>query len=409
MSKIFLGRENVPIFGWCSNVEIEEKAHEQLKNTAKMPFIFKHLAVMPDVHWGMGSTVGSVIPTKNAIIPAAVGVDIGCGMMAVKLNLTANDLPENLKSLRLEIEAAVPHGKTSYNNRDDYGGWRDLISMPISAIWSFSLEPTFKKICEKYPKLESKNHVNHLGTLGTGNHFIEICLDENEDVWVMLHSGSRGIGNAIGRTFIELAKKECAQWMVPLPDSDLAYFPKDHLLFDDYWQALCWSQEYAAVNREIMMRNVLGIIRQNIKNVDVDINVVDAAINCHHNYAAFENHFGENVLITRKGAIRARKGELGIIPGSMGARSFIVRGKGNADSFNSCSHGAGRVMSRTQAKKIISLSEHEEATKGVECKKDISTLDESPAAYKNIDDVMESQKDLVEIVHTLKQVLCIKG
>lgn len=592
---------------WTKGVPVEEDAKKQINNISTLPFIYKHIAVMPDCHVGKGATVGSVIPTKNAIIPAAVGVDIGCfsgdtlvplldgknyqlkelaeskkefyiwsctddghikaakatakktrknaellkitldnneiiyctldhkfmlrdgtfkeakdlkvnqslmpfyskidkdgytmikqpysgkwqrghwiaarsgilgkipsykndrtvihhrnfteiggfglhnhrqsvhgfnhsiksiektnkkedvycltvpdyanfalaagvfvhncGMAAMRTSLISKDLPENLKPLRGKIEHAVPHGRTKGGGKNDRGSWSSPPNLILTE-WR-KLEKDFKQIYEKYPHLEKQNHVMHLGTLGTGNHFIEICLDEEDRVWVMLHSGSRGIGNAIGRLFIEKAKKEMERWHIHLPDQDLSYLPEGSEYFDDYWNALKWAQNFARVNRDIMMKRVLEVMRT-YKDLP-GFTIEKKAINCHHNYVDKEHHFGNNVYITRKGAIRAREGDLGIIPGSMGAKSFIVKGLGNRDSFHSCSHGAGRKMSRTKAKKIISLDDHIKATEGVECRKDESVIDESPAAYKSIDDVMTAQTDLVEIQHTLKQILCVKG
>lgn len=392
-----------PIKSWTRGVPVDEKAKEQMAKAAKMPFIFKHVAAMPDVHVGIGATVGSVIPTKGAVIPAAVGVDIGCGMMAARTSLMANDLPDNLAGIRSAIEAAVPHGRSAGRRRDK-GAWGDPPASVVDA-WS-SLKARFEALCAKYPRLKNTNNVMHLGTLGTGNHFVEVCLDTEQRVWVMLHSGSRGVGNAIGRFFIELAKKDMRQWHINLPDEDLAYFPEGTEHFDDYVEAIEWAQDFAALNRRVMMTHALDALRSQIaKPFDAECE----AVNCHHNYVTRENHFGENVLVTRKGAVRAAKGTLGIIPGSMGAKSFIVRGLGNADSFESCSHGAGRVMSRTQAKKLVSLDEHIADTAGVECRKDEGVIDETPKAYKPIEKVMAAQSDLVEIVHTLKQVVCVKG
>ncbi len=393
-----------PIKMWTRGVHVDEGAKEQLKKTAQMPFIHKWLAVMPDVHKGIGSTVGSVIPTKGAIIPAAVGVDIGCGMMAARTSLIAGDLPDSLRDLRVAIEDAVPHGRSLDRSKLDRGAWRDPPERATTA-WA-GLQSGFDRITTKYPKLEKANHVVHLGTLGTGNHFIEVCLDEQDRVWFMLHSGSRGVGNMIGRTFITLAKEDMRRWFINLPDRDLAYFPEGTVHFDDYVFAVDWAQKFALVNRQIMMANVCAAARPVMrKPFEAQVEAVD----CHHNYVTRENHFGANVFVTRKGAVRARKGDMGIVPGLMGARSYIVRGLGNAESFHSCSHGAGRVMSRTQAKARISVQEHIEAVKGVECRTDADVVDETPAAYKPIDDVMEAQKDLVEIVHTLRQVVCVKG
>lgn len=393
-----------PIKMWTQGVTVDDGAKAQLINTAKMPYIYKWLAVMPDVHLGKGSTIGSVIPTKDVIIPAAVGVDIGCGMMAVRTSLNASDLPENLFELRFAIESAVPHGRSSNKSRRDKGAWHEIPDNTISA-WK-RLEPGFKCITDISPNLSNTNNIKHLGTLGTGNHFVEVCLDESQNVWVMLHSGSRGVGNAIGSHFIDLAKNDMRRQMVNLPDINLAYLSEGTQHFENYVFAVDWAQKFAKTNREIMMENTITAIRGIIKK---PFEARIEAINCHHNYVTQEEHFGERVFVTRKGAVRARKNDMGIIPGSMGARSFIVRGLGNEESFCSCSHGAGRVMSRTEAKKQVSLEEHLEATKDVECRRDQGVIDETPSAYKDIDKVMEAQKDLVEIVYTLKQVLCVKG
>lgn len=391
-----------PIKLWTRGVPLEDEAREQLINIARLPFIHRWVAVMPDVHLGKGATVGSVVPTIGAIVPAAVGVDIGCGMIAARTTLTASDLPDNLAGIRSAIERAVPHGRTP--GARDKGAWS---TPPQTALdgWG-SLQQDFARIAEKHPKLRRTNNFNHLGTLGTGNHFVEVCLDEAQRVWFMLHSGSRGVGNAIGSHFIELAKQDMRRWMINLPDQDLAYLPEGSDHFADYVFAVDWAQRFARTNRAVMMRNVVEAVRSVI---DKPFDAEAEAVNCHHNYVNREHHFGKDVLVTRKGAVSARKGELGIIPGSMGAKSFIVRGLGNADSFHSCSHGAGRVMSRTAARKQITLEEHRAATSHVECRKDAEVIDESPAAYKSIDAVMAAQQDLVEIVHTLRQVVCVKG
>ncbi len=398
-------KENgAPVKMWTRGVPVDDKAKEQLKQTSQLPFIHKWLAVMPDVHVGKGSTIGSVVPTKGAIIPAAVGVDIGCGMMAVRTSLEAADLPDNLFELRCAIEEAIPHGRSSHRRGRDKGAWGNPPERSLES-WK-ELEPGFKRITERMPRLKNSNNLVHLGTLGTGNHFVEVCLDENDRVWFMLHSGSRGIGNAIGSRYIELARKDMERWMINLPNKDLSYFPEGSEHFEDYVFAVEWAQDFARRNREIMMTHLVEAARHVIaKPFDAKVE----AINCHHNYVTKENHFGENVFVTRKGAVRARQGDMGIIPGSMGARSFIVRGLGNAESFHSCSHGAGRVMSRTEAKKKVSVDEHVKATEGVECRKDSGVVDETPSAYKDIDKVMEAQKDLVEVVYTLKQVVCVKG
>lgn len=394
----------VPIKMWTRGVPVEDGARDQLTRAARMPFVFRHVAAMPDVHVGIGATVGSVIPTKGAVIPAAVGVDIGCGMMAARTSLMASDLPDNLEGIRAAIEQAVPHGRVVGRGKRDNGSWGDP-PPEIVAAWA-TLAERFGRITAKYPRLKNTNNLVHLGTLGTGNHFIELCLDTEQRVWIMLHSGSRGVGNAIGSFFIELAKQDMRKWFVNLPDENLAYFPEGTDHFDDYVEAVEWAQDFAALNRRMMMTNVIRALRGQIaKPFDAELE----AVNCHHNYVSRENHFGENVLVTRKGAVRAAKGTLGIIPGSMGAKSFIVRGLGNAESFDSCSHGAGRVMSRTAAKKLVTLDEHIRDTEGVECRKDAGVIDETPKAYKPIEAVMAAQADLVEIVHTLKQVVCVKG
>ena len=394
----------VPIKMWTRGVPVENGARAQLARAAQMPFVFKHVAVMPDVHVGIGATVGSVIPTKGAVIPAAVGVDIGCGMMAARTSLVASDLPDNLEAIRSAIEQAVPHGRSVGRGQRDHGSWGSPPPAIVEA-WA-TLVQRFERLYDKHPRLKNTNNLVHLGTLGTGNHFIELCLDEEQRVWVMLHSGSRGVGNAIGTFFIELAKQDMRKWHINLPDEDLAYFPEGTDHFDDYVEAVGWAQDFAALNRRMMMTNVIRALRGQIaKPFDAEME----AVNCHHNYVQRENHFGENVLVTRKGAVRAAKGVMGIIPGSMGAKSFIVRGLGNPESFDSCSHGAGRVMSRTAAKKLVTLDEHIADTAGVECRKDEGVIDETPKAYKPIEAVMAAQADLVEIVHTLKQVVCVKG
>ncbi|WP_027897563.1 RtcB family protein [Zestomonas thermotolerans] len=391
-----------PIKFWTDGVPVEPEALRQLQNTAQLPFIFKHIAVMPDVHLGKGSTIGSVIPTVGAIIPAAVGVDIGCGMIAARTSLVAADLPDNLHGLRRAIEQAVPHGKT-FGKRDQ-GAWNDVPAQ-VDAAWR-PLAERFRRITAKYPRLEKTNNRQHLGTLGTGNHFIEVCLDEEQRVWFMLHSGSRGVGNAIGTLFIELAQADMRQHLANLPDRDLAYFQEGSRHFDDYVEAVEWAQDFARQNRALMMQTVVEAARQRLHR---PFAAELEAVNCHHNYVQREWHFGQEVLVTRKGALSARQGQLGIIPGSMGAKSYIVRGLGNPESFCSCSHGAGRVMSRAQAKKRFTVEDQIRATAHVECRKDREVIDEIPMAYKDIDAVMAAQRDLVEVVHTLRQVVCVKG
>ena len=411
----------VPIKAWTKGVPLEDAARQQLLNVAQLPFIYKWVAAMPDVHWGIGATVGSVIPTRGAIIPAAVGVDIGCGMMAVETDLNARDLPDHLHAIRTAIEEAVPHGRTHHGGKGDQGAWQILPERNLE-VWGADLKPRYDAILDKHPKLDRGNHANHLGTLGTGNHFIEVCLDESEMVWFLLHSGSRGVGNRFGTFFIDLAKNDMRQWMINLPDQDLAYLPQGTEHFDDYVRAVHWAQDYALANRELMMRNMIAAVRASglLPEFLAGMDVADATsgrqecpphtvVSCHHNYVTWEHHYGENVLVTRKGAVRARAGDMGIIPGSMGARSYIVRGKGNPESFMSCSHGAGRAMSRTEAKRRFTIDDHMKATAGVECRKDADVIDETPMAYKSIDAVMEAQKDLVDVVHTLRQVVCVKG
>jgi tRNA-splicing ligase RtcB len=379
--------------------EVDLTAYRQLINLARLPIIHGHVAAMPDVHAGIGSTVGAVIPTLKAIIPAAVGVDIGCGMNAVRLSIKADKLPDNLKPIRNAIEDAVPVGFARHPDpRAD-------------AATLEKLRPGLGRIFERHPKLTRRlkdpdgTWAHQLGTLGGGNHFIEICIDESNDVWIMLHSGSRGIGNAIGTYFIKLAKNDMQHHLHQLPDDDLAYFEEGAVHFDDYVQAVTWAQAYAIANRREMMRLIVEAIRETLS----PFSLTEEAINCHHNYVVRERHFGEEVFVTRKGAIRAGKGELGIIPGSMGAKSYIVRGKGSPESLQSCAHGAGRRMSRREAKRQFSPQDLERQTSGVECRKDKGVVDEIPDAYKDIDSVMANQTDLVDVVHTLKQVVCVKG
>ena len=396
--------KGVPIKMWTKGVPVDEKSKDQLLKTAQMPFIYKWMAVMPDVHVGIGATIGSVIPTKGAIIPAAVGVDIGCGMMASRTTLTASDLPDNLFALRTELERLIPHGMTKNRGQRDRGSWANP-SERVDAVWS-ELVTDFDYICAKHPRLKNTNNRTQLGTLGTGNHFVEICLDEHQQVWIMLHSGSRGVGNAIGSYFIDLARKDMQKHFINLPDKDLAYLVEGTEHFDDYWFAVGWAQRFAMKNRELMMEAAIQALRIIINK---PFNAKVEAVNCHHNYVDKEEHFGQEVLVTRKGAVRARLGEYGIIPGSMGAKSFIVKGKGNQESFCSCSHGAGRVLSRTAAKKQFTVEDQIAQTQGIECRKDEAVIDEIPSAYKPIEDVMKAQSDLVEVVYTLNQVVCVKG
>jgi tRNA-splicing ligase RtcB len=395
--------KGVSIKAWTHGVQVEKEAIQQLRNVASLPFVHHHVAAMPDVHFGFGATIGSVIATHKAVIPAAVGVDIGCGMMAVQTTLTAADLPDSLHDLRCNIERAVPHGRTGNGGPSDRGAWGSPPEASLAA-WK-NLEADLQPIIDVTPKLSGTRGAHQLGTLGTGNHFIELCLDETQTLWVMLHSGSRGVGNRIGSLFIEKAKRDMEKYFIHLPDADLAYFPEGTEHFTDYIRAVSWAQRYAHANREVMMQAVLNQIKRAFPQMETGA----MAVNCHHNYVNREKHFGKSVLVTRKGAVRAQEGDLGIIPGSMGAKSFIVRGKGNPDSFCSCSHGAGRAMSRAQAKRQFTVEDHIKATEGVECRKDANVIDETPGAYKDIDAVMAAQSSLIDIVHTLRQVLCVKG
>lgn len=395
-----------PIKAWVRGVAMEDAARDQLLNVASLPFVHKWVAAMPDVHWGIGATVGSVIPTHRAIVPAAVGVDIGCGMTALRTTLTAADLPDDLSAIRSRIEQAVPHGFTDRGGKNDRGSWSDV---PDAYVRAYApLGARFAALIARQPRLDrGKEPERHLGTLGSGNHFIEVCLDEGDRVWIMLHSGSRGVGNRIGRLFIELARRDMERWFIQLPDRDLAYFPEGSEHFADYVAAVGWAQDYARLNRELMLQAVVAALAgvEGIRPFSGD----GVAVSCHHNYVARERHYGEDVWVTRKGAVRAGLGELGIIPGSMGARSYIVRGKGNPESFESCSHGAGRAMSRAAARERFTVADHAEATAGIECRKDAGVIDETPMAYKPIDAVMHAQRDLVEVVHELRQVVCVKG
>lgn len=396
----------VPVKAWTLGVPCDPAAETQLKNAASLPIVFRWVAAMPDVHVGIGATVGAVIPTVEAIIPAAVGVDIGCGMAASLTSLSASDLPTNLAPLRTAIEKAVPHGRTDGGGRNDRGAWQAAPER-VAEAW-LGLEAGYRRILDARPELERGNHpARHLGTLGTGNHFIELCLDESDRVWVLLHSGSRGVGNRIGTDYIEIARDEMRVHRRDLPDRDLAWLTEGTESFGDYVDAVSWAQAYARTNRDLMLLAVEEALAGVPSLPPFESRLL--AVSCHHNYVRRERHYGRDVWLTRKGAVRAGKGELGIIPGSMGARSFIVRGLGNPESFESCSHGAGRVFSRTEARRRFTLADHAEATTGVECRKDDGVLDETPGAYKPIDAVMAAQKDLVEVLHTLKQVVCVKG
>lgn len=395
----------VPVKRWTRGVPVEPEALQQLNNIARLPIVYPWVAAMPDVHLGTGATVGSVIPTRGAIIPAAVGVDIGCGMMAVRTTLTASQLPDSLALVRREIERAVPHGRGRTGGKGCVGSWDDIPN-EVGKAWK-ELAPEYERLAEKHAAIRKANHVIHLGTLGTGNHFIELCVDEEQRVWVMLHSGSRGVGNRIGTYFIELAQKDMERHIKQLPHRDLAYFSEGSDHFYDYVRAVEWAQSFARCNRQLMMETTLRALRgvPDLPPFETDKH----AVNCHHNYVNRETHEGQELYVTRKGAVSAQPGELGIIPGSMGAQSFIVRGKGSRDSFCSCSHGAGRRMSRTQARARFTLEDHALATRGVECRRDKEVLDETPQAYKDITQVMAAQRDLVHVEHTLKQVVCVKG
>lgn len=392
-----LNKGNVPVKIFTNN--IDSGAMTQLSNIAQLPFIYHHIAAMPDVHVGKGATIGSVIPTKGAIIPAAVGVDIGCGMNAVRISLKAGDLPDSLRKSRSAIEAAVPVGFNMHKHHRVKASILNGMDRPLDII--LSKHSGLSKMMRNFHHTWGRQ----LATLGGGNHFIELCIDESDDVWIMLHSGSRGIGNAMGRYFINLAKKDMGRQLGHLPDKDLAYFTEGAEHFDDYVEAVMWAQDYAMINRREMMRLVITALQTQLPT----FTTTKEAINCHHNYVQRETHYGENVFITRKGAISAQHEELGIIPGSMGTKSFIVRGKGNKASFCSCSHGAGRKMSRSAAKRQFNRFDLEKLTQGVECRKDKGVVDEIPSAYKDINKVMKDQHDLIEVVHTLKQVICIKG
>jgi tRNA-splicing ligase RtcB len=384
----------VPVKIWSPIETVESGAIDQLVNMSKLPFVYKHMAVMPDVHQGKGSVVGSVVPTIGAIIPSCVGVDVGCGMAAFKTNLKVDAISGKLKEIRKSLESKIPTGKNSnyhiLKSVDERQCWKDTET--IDLIQKLGIEKDFARVRSQ------------LGSLGGGNHFIEVCVDTNEDVWLMLHSGSRNVGNRIATTYMKKAQELCEMWKISLPDRDLAYLPEGTKEFNEYIQMLKWAQLYAAENRQEMMDRAVAVLHEVAGDFKEEL-----FINCHHNYTEIENHFGKNVYITRKGAIRARTGELGIIPGSMGTKSFIVEGLGNAESFNSASHGAGRIMSRTRAKAEFTMKDFIAQTDGVECRKDDGVLDEIPGAYKKIDDVIEHEIDLVKPIHQLKQIVCVKG
>ncbi len=395
----------VPIKAWTRGVPVEDVARKQLIETARLPIVWPHVAVMPDVHWGMGATVGSVVPTKGAIVPAAVGVDIGCGMCAVRTPLTSAALGDSGKAIFDAISKAIPHGRTDNGGANDRGAWSEPPS-DVRFAWEAIRDAYERDVGLDRPRERAPRQ---LGTLGTGNHFVEVCLDLEDRVWLMLHSGSRGVGNAIGSHYIAAAKKRCESDGIVLPNADLAWLPEGTPEFDAYVKAVGWAQDYARRNREVMLRRAIDVLQKFGGEPNDWAWLPDRAVNCHHNYVNREEHFGESLWVTRKGAVSASEGEMGIIPGSMGTRSFIVRGKGNADSFHSCSHGAGRVMSRGAAKKAITLEQHAADTAGVVCRKDADVLDESPRAYKRVEDVMRAQEALVEVVHELHGVVCVKG
>lgn len=448
--------KNVDIKAWVDGVLVESGAIDQLRNVSELPFIYKHLAVMPDVHIGVGATIGSVIPTKGAVIPSAVGVDIGCGVNALPTSIILSDIPIDKRHfLRLEIEKLIPTGRSNSGGKGDKGAWKN-IPKDVQYMWQSELEKELDQILKKHPGIRSRhglNDKNHLGTLGGGNHFIEICVDLNDRIWILLHSGSRGIGNRIGQYFIQLAKNKCLdapiseikriekelkdyfnssefyslpnykkkfasekkkfdsarerkKLSVKLPHSDLAYFTEDMSEFHDYIIAVLWAQKYAKISRSLMIKRVVNALENIIGSFKYDYNNM---ISCHHNYVNKEIHFCEEIFVTRKGAISACIGEKAIIPGSMGSKSYIVEGLGNEESFCSASHGAGRSMSRSEAKKIFTIEDHIRDTEGIECVKNSSVIDETPGAYKSIDDVMNAQVDLVKPIEQLKQIICVKG
>ena len=389
---------------WVNGLEVEEEAVEQLRNIAALPILAGHVAVMPDVHMGKGATVGSVIPTRAAIVPAAVGVDIGCGMCAVRTELRARDLPDSLGPIRGRIEAVVPVGFNAHESLPKaQGAGAEQLQRAMAALLSRQRDLA---ILDRIGRHDAGKVARQLGTLGGGNHFIELCLDETGAVWLMLHSGSRNIGKLIGEAAIGMAKDIALKADRRLADCDLAWLDEGTPEFDAYIEGMHWAQEYAALNRALMLHSVLGVLQDAFGR---PLATGEHAVNCHHNFTRAEIHFGEKMWVTRKGAVSAAAGELGIIPGSMGAKSYIVRGKGHADAYCSCSHGAGRRMSRGAAKRQFSLVDLVAQTQGVECRKDEGVIDEIPQAYKDIDQVMSAQADLVSVEATLKQVLCVKG
>ena len=391
---------------WTKGVPVEDEARAQIANLASLPILGGPVAIMPDVHLGKGATVGSVIATRGAIIPAAVGVDIGCGMVALRTSLTAADLPDSLAPIRRQIERDVPVGFDAHRRPvvdERRGDDAERLRARMAALRDCYESLAVVRMLGRF---DHARVWNQIGTLGGGNHFIELCLDEAQRVWVMLHSGSRNVGNRIGAVAIAEARRIAEREDRHLPDRDLAWLTEGSAEFDRYVAGLRWAQDYAALNRDVMLHLVLRALARFFPQ---DIAVGESAVNCHHNYADVEEHFGRPLWITRKGAVSAREGELGIIPGSMGTRSFIVRGRGNPASYHSCSHGAGRAMSRNEARRRYTRADLAAQTSGVECRKDAAVVDELPAAYKDVDAVMAAQSDLVDVVHTLKQVLCVKG
>jgi len=389
-NKLNISGAQADVLSWVSHgLTLDEE--NMLRNVSRLPCIYKHVALMPDAHLGKGSMVGSVIATKDAVIPATVGVDIGCGMMAVKTPFTSGILDRKMAEFRHEIERAIPVGFNAYKESVDeasrWNGWESFDDL--------------------HPKIQDRKRKSmvQLGTLGGGNHFIEVCLDTEDNVWLMLHSGSRNIGKELAERHIATAKT--LHKLNELPSPDLAYFIQGTDEFKAYWHDLDWAQQYAMKNREIMMKRLLKSFNR-MFNQQKDFRP-EITVNCHHNYVSVEEHFGDKVYVTRKGAINAEDGRYGIIPGSMGAKSFIIKGLGNPQSFNSCSHGAGRKMSRTKAKSKYTIDDLKKQTAGVECRKDKAVIDEIPGAYKDIEEVMRAQNDLVEIVAELKQVICVKG
>lgn len=392
-----------PLKLWTQGVHLAENALQQLESTARLPIIFGHIAVMPDVHYGKGATIGSVIATKGAIIPAAVGVDIGCGMQAVQTDLHKDQLQGRWDEVRRAIERAIPHGRSRRGGRGDRGAWGNLPDAVQSAWDKRDLGKRYALITSDDAELKTPNNVCHLGTLGTGNHFIEICFDRGDRIWLMLHSGSRGPGARIADAFMARAAKEARAKNLNLPHADLAYLSEGTESFERYICAMLWAQDFAKANRDLMMDNALNVLRS----------ITDFSItfrhDCHHNFSSLETHFGESVWVTRKGATRARHGEWGIIPGSMGTGSYIVQGLGNSESYSSCSHGAGRMMSRTVARGMITMQEHAQAMSGIECRLDKAVLDESPAAYKDLESVIAAQTDLIKPIYQLQQLINVKG